>query len=34
LFQIRDGMVTTLVNYWDRDRALAELGLPPEVGSE
>jgi ketosteroid isomerase-like protein len=31
LFHIRDGRVSRLVLYWDRVRALVELGLAPEA---
>jgi ketosteroid isomerase-like protein len=32
LFRIRDHKVVKLINYWDRERAFADLGLPAETG--
>jgi len=33
LFHVRDGQITRNIFYFDRERALAELGLAPEAGS-
>lgn len=33
LFHLRCGRVTRLALYWDRELALADLGLTPDTGS-
>ena len=34
LFHIRDGKVTKIVYYFDRERGLTDLGLSPKAGSK